>query len=158
MSPSRSPFITMRSAISPRLAYIRMLRAISEMAAAMTVWSPAEKPTSAASSRPAWRACTTSVSAAMRQRSSSPTVDAPMPLPIVDTAMPLPIEEGEPFLEVERGRNAFECEPELHHGEGDLGLDAHDHRFRPTQPGHVRDVPQGAYGKRIHHVERRHVH
>src|SRR6266581_4613321 len=128
MSPSRSPFITMRSAISPRLAYIRMLRAISEMAAAMTVWSPLENPASAASSRPFCRA-----------------------LPA------LPIQKGEPLLEVECGRDALERQAELHHREGDLGLDADDHRFGPAQPRHVRDVAQRADGEGIHDVERRHV-
>src|SRR5258705_187335 len=132
MRPWRVPSMTLVKRTSPRFAYIRMLRAISEMAAAMTVWSPAEKPISAASSRPVWRACTTSVSAAMRQRSSSPTVDTPMPLPIVDASVPLPIEEGEALFEVERGGDALEGQAELHHGEGDLGLDAHDHRLRPA--------------------------
>src|SRR5882762_10191145 len=126
MSPWRVPSTTLVKRTSPRLAYIRMLRAISEMAAAMTVWSPAEKPSSAASSRPTWRAETTSVSAAIRQRRSSPTVDAPMPLPIVETSVALHIQECEALFEVERGGDTLEGEAELHHGEGDLGLDAHD--------------------------------
>src|SRR5436309_8558511 len=132
MRPWWVPSTTLVNRTSPRFAYIRMLRAISEIAAAMTVWSPAEKPTSAASSRPVWRAWTTSVSAAMRQRRSSPTVDAPIPLPILDAPMPLPIEEGESFLEVERGGDALQGQPELHHGEGDLGLDPDDDRLRPA--------------------------
>src|SRR5438309_312678 len=73
ITPSRSPFMTVRSAISPRLAYIRMLRAISEMAAAMTVWSPLENPASAASSRPFCRALTTSTSDVIGTSSSSAT-------------------------------------------------------------------------------------
>src|SRR5881394_1046676 len=130
MRPWRVPSTIFVNRTSPRFAYIRMLRAISEIAAAITVWSPAENPTSAASSRPVCRARTTSTSAAMRQQSWSPTVDAPMPLPILDTTLALAVEEGEAFLEVERGRDALEGEAELHHGERDLGLDSDDHRFR----------------------------
>src|SRR5438034_308637 len=132
MSPWRVPSITLVKRTAPRFAYIRMLRAISEIAAAMTVWSPAEKPTSAASSRPVWRAWTTSVSAAMRQRRSSPTVDASMPLPIVDAPVPLEVQEREALFEVERGGDALEGQPELHHGEGDFGLDPDDHGLRPA--------------------------
>src|SRR5947199_6355197 len=155
MTPSRSPFITVRSVISPRLAYIRMLRAISEMAAAMTVWSPLENPASAASSRPFCRALTTSTSDVIGTSSSSatgyPSLPAFEPLPA------LPIQKGEPLFEVERGRDALQRQGELHHREGDLGLDADDHRFGPTQPRHVRDVPQRADGEGVHDVERRHV-
>src|SRR6059058_5376679 len=128
-------------AISPRLAYIRMLRAISEMAAAITVWSPLENPTSAA----------------MGISKSSPTVDASRSAAL-DSELGLDVEERQAFLQVEGGRHALERQPELHHRERDLGLDAHDHRFRTTQPRHVRDVAQRANGERIHHVERRDVH
>src|SRR5258707_10989923 len=132
MRPWWVPSTTLVKRTSPRFAYIRMFRAISEIAAAMTVWSPAEKPISAASSRPVWRAWTTSVSAAMRQRRSSPTVDAPMPRPIFNAPVSLSIEEGEAFFEVERGGDPLEGQPELDHGEGDLGLDPDDHRLRPA--------------------------
>src|SRR5438309_1762935 len=100
ITPSRSPFMTVRSAISPRLAYIRMLRAISEMAAAMTVWSPLENPASAASSRPFCRALTTSTSDVIGTSSSSATgYPAPHAL---EALLALPIQIGEPLLEVER--------------------------------------------------------
>src|SRR2546425_986037 len=39
-TPCRSPFVSTLSTISPRLAYMRMLRASSEIAAAMTVSAP----------------------------------------------------------------------------------------------------------------------
>src|SRR2546421_3815991 len=149
----------MRSAISPRLAYIKMLRAISEMAAAMAVWSPLENPASAASSRPFCRALTTSTSDVTATSSSSAT-GAPTGTPSLHTveALPaLPIQKGEPLLEVERGRDAFERQAELHHREGDLGLDADDHRFGAAQPRHVRDVAQRADGEGIHDIEGRHV-
>jgi hypothetical protein len=47
-----------------------MLRAISEMAAAMTVCSPLENPATAASALPCCRASTTSTSAVIGRRSS----------------------------------------------------------------------------------------
>src|SRR5438034_9720075 len=111
MTPSRSPFITVRSVISPRLAYLRMLRALSEMAAAMTVWSPLENPASAASSRPFCRALTTSTSAAIGTRSSSATRDPP--LHAFDALPGRPSQEGEPPPEVERRRDTLEGQADL---------------------------------------------
>src|SRR6266849_5792775 len=154
-TPRRSPFVTTLRMISPRFAYMRMFRAISEMAAAMTVLSPLEKPAAPARSRPSWRAVTTSTSAAIGIRCSSATHDASLhPL---DAQLRLPIQEGEALLEVERGRDALERQPELDHRECDLGLDPDDNRFGAAQAGHVRDVAQRAHGERVHHVERRHV-
>src|SRR5438046_7606120 len=141
----------MRSAISPRLAYIRMLRAISEMSAAITVWSPLENPASAARSRPRWRAVTTSTSAVMGMSNWSATVEASGSA--VDAELGLDVEEREAFFQVEGGRHALEGQPELHHRERDLGLDPHDHRLRTAQSSHVRAVPKGSAGDRIKHVE-----
>src|SRR5213596_1505900 len=101
---------------------MRMVRAISEIAAAITVWSPLEKPASAARSRPRCRAVTTSVSAVIGIRRSSATVDA---------ELRLVVEEQQAFLEIQRGGHTLEREPELDHGEGDLGLNTDDHRLRP---------------------------
>src|SRR5437867_3889307 len=135
---------------------MRMLRASSEIAAAMTVWSPLVKPASAATLRPRWRAVTTSTSDAIGTISSSGTVDAPLaPLRALATDS---IEEGQAFLEIERGRDALEREAELDHRKGDLGLDPDDDGLRAAQPRHVRDVAQRAHGERVHDVERRHVH
>src|SRR2546422_2215608 len=157
-TPCWSPFATTLREISPRFAYIRMLRATSEMAAAMTVWSPAEKPAPAASSRPRWRACNTSTSDAISTLSWSATLDASTFALLVEPPLGVLVEKGEALFQVEGRRDALEGQPELHHREGDLGLDAHDHRFRAPEPRHVRDVPQRPYGERVHHVERGHVH
>src|SRR6267378_4649834 len=132
-----------------------MLRAISEMAAAITVWSPLENPASAARSRPRWRAVTTSTSAAIGISSSSATVDASRAA--LDAELRLLVEEEEAFLEIQGGGHTFEREAELHHREGDLGLNPDDHRFRTAQPRHVRDVPQRTDGERVHYVERGNV-
>src|SRR5437773_11939611 len=132
---------------------MRMLRAISEIAAAITVWSPLENPASAARSRPRCRAVTTSVSAAIGISSSSATVDASA----LDAELRLLVQEQQAFLEIQRGGHALEREAELDHGERDLGLNPDDLRLRAAQPRHVRDVPQRAHRKRVHHVERRDV-
>src|SRR6266850_5183138 len=132
-----------------------MLRAISEMAAAITVWSPLENPASAAKSRPRCRAVTTSTSAAIGISRSSPTVEASRSA--LDTELRLVVEEQQAFLEIQRGGHALEREAELDHGERNLGLNPDDHGFRAAQPRHVGDVPERTDGERIHHVERRDV-
>src|SRR5207244_1153815 len=115
---------------------MRMLRAISEIAAAMTVWSPLENPASAARSRPRCRAVTTSVSAAIGISSSSATVDPSRAA--LDAELCLAVEEQQSFLEVQSRGDALEGEPELHHRKRDLGLNPDDHRLRAAQPCHVR--------------------
>src|SRR4030081_839135 len=153
-TPWRSPFWTRLSVISPFLAYIRMLRAISEMAAAMTVCSPLENPAAAASARPCCLASTTSTSAAIGSRSSSPTATRWSLESRVLPAFGAAVQEGEAFLEVEHRRDALQRQAQLHHRERDVGLDPHDDRLRPAQPSHVRDVAQRAHGERVHDVER----
>src|SRR5204862_8014103 len=117
-------------AISPRLAYIRMLRAISEMAAAITVWSPLENPASAARSRPRCRAVTTSTSGAMGISKSSPTVDASRSAAL-DSELGLDVEECQAFLQVEGGRHCLEHQPDLHHLKPEHALDTNCPTFRP---------------------------
>src|SRR5438552_2040797 len=123
-------------AISPRLAYMRMLRASSEIAAAMTVWSPLEKPAFAATLRPCWRAVTTSTSDAIGTSSSSGTIDAP--LAALDALAGDPVEEGQPFqrhvlvaqqplrlldatLQVADGRHLAQVHADRYERLGDLG-------------------------------------
>src|SRR5258708_15531914 len=126
-----------------------MLRAIWETAAAITVWSPALKPTSAASSRECGRGLTTSTADAMVMASSSDMIAA---------RLDLAVEEHESFLKVQCGGHPLEGEAELDHGEGDLRLDADDHRLGAAQPRHVREVAQRSHREGVHHVERGHVH
>src|SRR5438105_3453944 len=125
-----------------------MLRAISEIAAAITVWSPLENPASAAKSRPRCRAVTTSTSAVMGMSNSSATVETSRSA--VDSELGLDIEERQAFFQVEGGRHALERQPELHHRKRHLGLDSHDHRIPPPQPAHMRDVPKVADSTGIH--------
>src|SRR5713226_10630823 len=133
---------------SPRLAYNRMFRATSEMAVAMTVWSPMVKPWAAASSRPFARAWTMSTSEAIVRCSSSAT----------SAALPrFGVEKRQTLLEIEGGHDPFERQPQLDHGERHFRLDTHDHRLRTPEPRHVGDVPQRAHREGVHHVQRRDV-
>src|SRR6516162_8457767 len=138
--------------ISPCLAYIRMLRASSEMTVAIRTWSVAENSSEAAMSRPARRAMTmsasvridVSLSLCMRARSDRGPAHGMLQV-------------REPLLEVERRRDAREGESELHHRERDLGLDPDDDGRCTPQPDHVRDVAQRLGGEGVHHVEGRDV-
>src|SRR5467141_4073209 len=152
-TPWRSPFWTRLSVTSPFLAYIRMLRAISEMAAAMTVCSPLENPATAANARPCCRASTTSTSAAIDRRSSSPTAARFSRFGLYEPLFRAAIEKGEAFFEVQHGRDALQRQAELHHGERHVGLNPDDDRLGAAQAGHVRDVAQRAHGERVHDVE-----
>src|SRR4051794_12606750 len=108
-----------------------MLRATSEIAVASRVWSVEDRSRWAASSRARWRAATTSASDSMANGLSPSAGTVARLLP--------PLQEGEALLEVERGLNVLEAHAELDHGEGDLGLEAHDHRPGAAQAGHHRD-------------------
>src|SRR5256886_6279591 len=152
-TPWRSPFWTRLNVISPFLAYIRILRAISEMAAAMTVCSPLEKPATAAKARPCWRASTTSTSAAIGRRSSSPTAARLFRFSFERAFLGPAIEERETFFEIQYGRDTPQRQAELHHCECDVGLNADDHRFGAAKPRHMGDVPQRAHRERVHDVE-----
>src|SRR6266550_1331465 len=152
-TPWRSPFWTRLRVISPFLAYIRMLRAISEMAAAMTVCSPLENPATAANARPCCLASTTSTSAAIDSRSSSPTLARPLGFGLEVALFGPAIQEREAFFEVEHRRDAFERQAELHHGECHVGLDSHDNGLGAAEAGHVCDVAQRPHGEGVHDVE-----
>src|SRR4051795_4406043 len=122
-----------------------MLRATSEMAVASSVWSVELSSSSAASSRARWRAVTTSASDSIAIRLSASTVER---------LLELRAQQRQPLLEVESRLDVLELHPQLHHREGDLGLDAHDHGLRATQPRHVGDAAQRAGDERVHDVER----
>src|SRR4051812_10523371 len=111
-----------------------MLRASSEMAVATSVAWLAENPNCSAIIRPLYRAATRSLSDA------SGTWTSISSLGVTLAAMPrfLPIIKiSKTFLEIERGGDIFQRNSELHHGKGDLGLDADDHGLRAAQPDHV---------------------
>src|SRR5882672_11913751 len=153
-TPWRSPFWTRLSVISPFLAYIRMLRAISEMAAAMTVCSPLENPATAANARPCCLASTTSTSAAIDRRSSSPTGARLLGFAVERALFGAAVQEGEALFEVQDRRDALQGEAELHHRERHIGLNPHDNRLGAAQARHVCDVAQRAHRERVHDVQR----
>src|SRR5689334_9058584 len=112
-----------------------MLRASSEMAVATSVAWPAENPNCSAMTRPSRRATTRSLSDLSGTRISissflSEATSAAMP------GFLLLIEICQTFLKVQRGRNILQRNPKLHHGEGHLRLDAHDHGLRAAQADH----------------------
>src|SRR4051812_32389500 len=129
-----------------------MLRATSEMAVAISVWSVLEKPPAAAISRPFCRAVTTSRSVAIGTRASD-GVSAGN-----GRTLPLgPAQDLETFLEIQGSRDAVQRQAELDHGEGDLRLNSDHHRLGPAQLGDVRDSADRSRGERIEDIERREI-
>src|SRR5437868_2236645 len=112
-----------------------MLRAISEMAAAISVISDPAKPSSVASSRPCCRAVTMSIVEWISKRISSAGFCM---------MLGFQIQEGQALLEIEGGAHPLEGQAELNHGEGHLGLDADDYRVGAAEVEHVRDVAKRA--------------
>src|ERR1700758_4452308 len=108
-----------------------MLRASSDIAAAIKVESTAEKPSSSASARPRCLAATISWSELIATRISP---DDTVALSVC--AFELLIQVRQPFFQIQRGRYTFQCQSQLHHGKCHFRLDPHDHRFCPAQPDH----------------------
>src|SRR5688500_15955477 len=102
-----------------------MLRASSEIAVAINASSAEGKPRLAPRERPACRALMMSRSELIRTRVSS----AIGPFPFE----PL-IEELEPLVQPQLGLDVRESHSQLDHGEGHVGLNAHDARLSPAQP------------------------
>src|SRR5690349_8341391 len=121
-----------------------MLRAISEIAVATSVWSVVENPSETAISRPLWRAVTMSGSRSMSTLVSLDTGGVPPTLRA---------QEREPFLQIECRRDVRQREPELDHRERDVGLYADDHGDRPAQARGDRDPSDHSARKRVEHVQ-----
>src|SRR4051794_24007370 len=119
-----------------------MLRAISEIAVASSVWSVLGMSRLTASARARWRAVTTSASESIAIRSTASGATEPR------------LQEREPLFEIERRLYVLEAHAELDHRERHLGLDPDDHGLGAAQAGHHRDPPQRARHERIHHVQR----
>src|ERR1041385_9042183 len=121
-----------------------MLRAISEIAVAMSVESVREKPSFAASSRPWARAGTMSESESIGTRTSSPILGGP-PRPSV--------EHREGLVEIERGVERLEVQVELHHRDRNVGLDADDQGLCAAQPCAYGDRPERACDEGVDDVQ-----
>src|SRR5262245_22079856 len=119
-----------------------MFRASSEIAVVMRTWSVVENASFSARSRPFRRAVTMSPSERIVTSASVSAGSRSLTFPVLE------LKESEAFLEIERRRHLLEHQPELHHREGDFGLDPDDHRVRAAQADHVRDVAQRPRGER----------
>src|SRR3712207_9169209 len=97
-----------------------MLRATSEIAVASSVRSVLDKPSAVPISRASWRAVTTSASESIATRTSASTG--------ARLSRDLLLQEGEALLQVQRRVDVLEVHPQLHHREGDLGLDPQDRK------------------------------
>src|SRR3954469_18441608 len=115
-----------------------MLRAISEIAVASSVWSVLGMSSPIASCRARWRAVTTSASDSIAIRSAASGATEPR------------LKQREPFLQVERRLDVLEAHAQLDHRERHLGLDADDHGLGPAQAGHHRDPAQRARDEGVH--------
>src|SRR3990172_1286181 len=125
-----------------------MFLATSEMAVAISVCSVLDRPLSAASSRPFWRAVTMSVSWSIGTWVSPG---------IASTPSDHHTGERQALLEIEGGVHAIEGQPELDHGEGDVGLDPNHHRPRAPELRRLGDPADRAAPERVDDVERGHV-
>src|SRR5258708_7254105 len=95
-----------------------MLRASSEIASAISVWSVLENPHAAASSRPFCRAVTMSLSRSIGMFDSAGTAN-----------LRRAFQMREPLFQVQRRFDPVERKTELHHRERNVRLDADDDRL-----------------------------
>src|SRR5919106_2829303 len=138
-SPRFPPRSSLASRISPWRAYNTMFLATSEIAVAISARSGESNPSRAPNSRPARRAVTISTSERIGTRVSSAT------------------QQLQSLFQIQRGVDVGERDAELHHGEGHLGLDPHQHRGRPAEPQRCGDGRQSSGRERVDHVQQRHV-
>src|SRR5258708_93504 len=119
-----------------------MLRAISEIAVAISVSSLLEKRSGWARRRARCRASMTSVSERTATTTSSCGIERSLQV--------LCLQLLQTFLEVEGRGRSLERQAQLYHGERDVGLDADDDRVGAEQPHHLGDAAQGACGGAVH--------
>src|SRR5260221_6992382 len=120
-----------------------MLRAISEIASAVIVWSVLENPAAAAISRPLWRAVMMSVSRSIDTHTSADTVTA-----LLRKGGDVP----EALFKVERRSHPLQRQTELDHRERDVGLDPDYHLPRAMQLADICDPLVRAGCQRVEHV------
>src|SRR5215475_7324407 len=145
---------------SPSFAYSTMLRTTSETAVAITVRLLCEKPTRDARARACWRAATTSAEDAMCRCtwfSFSVSVSSIVFLWAGRAFLELLVEEGQALLQVEGRGHVLQGQSQLDHGEGDVRLNAHNHRLCPAKFGRIGDRSERTRGKGIKHIECGHV-
>src|SRR5438552_16924793 len=114
-----------------------MLRASSDMAVAISVASPVEKPSSVARARPLCRAATISWSELMPTR-ISPALTVSLSVYVLEFLNRV----RQTFLQIQSRTHVFQGQPQLHHGTGYFRLNPHNHRFRSPPPAHLTTLPQ----------------
>src|SRR5215211_6926008 len=139
-SPQRRSPISGRMATFPLPAWTRMLRAISEIAVAMSVASVREKPSLVASARPCARASMMCSSESIGTCTASSTV-----MRVLHQS----VEHLETLLEVQGRVHGLEVELELHHRHRNVGLDSDDHGLSAAQPCGQRDRLQRPCNERV---------
>src|SRR6266700_1218876 len=120
-----------------------MFRATSDIAVVISTRSPIWKPSSSASMRPRTLAVIT----------SWPVSTLTIVLSGIGAALGSPSQQVQRVVEVERRVDVRQVEAEPHHGVGDLGSDAHDHRLDPAQAYRLRDGAEHAGGEEVEHVQ-----
>src|SRR5580692_10746541 len=144
--PRRARSVTTSRAISPPLPYVMTLRAISEIAVAMSVSSVSEKPIFSASTRAACRAASTSASWRTGTTRSGVMLARRRVLPALQL--------DEPLVDVEGRSGAGKAQAKLRHGEGNARLHADDDRVGPAVPQDPGDRVDDARRVRVHDVHR----
>src|SRR5256885_10696450 len=97
-----------------------MLRGSSDMAVAISVASPLEKPSSVARARPLCRAATISWSELMPTR-ISPALTVSLSVYVLEFLNQV----CQTFLQIQCRRHVFQGQPQLHHGKGYFRLNPH---------------------------------
>src|SRR5438045_8807448 len=122
-----------------------MLRASSDMAVAISVASPLEKPSSVARARPLCRAATISWSELMPTR-ISPALTVSLSVYVLEFLNQV----CQTFLQIQCRRHVFQAQPQLHHRKGYFRLNPHNHPFRSPPLDHVRNLPHRPRGDLAH--------
>src|SRR5438552_8879703 len=124
--PPLTELLSVDITISPFFAWSTMVRATSEIAAAIRVTSAPLKPNSSASERPRWRAVTISVA----DRISVSVSVASMHRHSFRFRL---VEKRQTLFQIQRRADAFERQSKLDHRQGDIRLDADNDGLGSTQ-------------------------
>src|SRR5215510_14429329 len=132
-----------------------MFLASSEMAVAISVASPEEKPSSKARDRPFWRAKTMSWSELMVTRISIRDTESSLSL---HGCFELLVQISQTFLQIEGCGDTFQGQTELDHCKCDFGLNSNNDGFRSAQADHVGNFTQSSRRESVHHVHGGDIH
>src|SRR5687767_9599847 len=135
----------------PSVAYRTTLRASSDTAVAIRLWSTMPKPRSRATSRARWREATMSSSPAIGSRRSGTLPSGP------GTVGAVPPQQCQSPLGVQRGAHATQLHAELDERDRDGRADADHDRLGAEEPGRRADLVEQARQERVDRLDHRHV-